>query len=464
MTANEPLSVSEAVNTVATTVASMPMLVVRGEVTGFRGPHSKGHCYFSVKDEKSKMDVIVWKSVYDACGFELHDGLDVIMTGRFDVYHSTGKLSFKATSIEAAGEGLLRQRVAELARRLEREGLMDEARKRKVPVFCTRVAVVTSLSGDVIEDVKRTLARRNPLVEIGAVNCSVQGATAPPTIVRALRVAAAWNPDAILLVRGGGTYEQLMCFNDESVARAIAACPVPVVTGIGHEPDTTIADMVADRRQSTPTAAAESVAPAFNEVERQTFERQRRLGKAMATMLSSRSSELAHLSSRAYLSADKLVSGLRLKVEGLGSRRCLEDPSDIIESRRSTLLETEQRLHDAIPKSLRARRDVIEDATERLVRVAPRIVSQPSVENARHRLLRVGERLLAPYDDRVARAAATLDALSPLKVLSRGYALARDEHGHVVTDASAVTVGELVNVTLARGSLSARVEGTDCGA
>ena len=261
------LSVSDAVSLAKQRVASTPTLVVTGEVTGFRGPNARsGHCYFQVKDDQSAMDVIVWKGTYQHAGIDLRDGMELELSGRFDVYQRTGRLSFVARSVSVAGEGLLRQRVAELALRLEREGLMDPARKRPIPRFCTRVAVVTSLSGSVIDDVKRTLSRRNPLVEIDEVGCKVQGEGAPATIIRALAVAAAARPEAILLVRGGGSFEDLMTFNDEALARAVAACPVPVVTGIGHEPDTSICDMVADRRASTPTAAAESVAPAIDEV------------------------------------------------------------------------------------------------------------------------------------------------------------------------------------------------------
>ena len=459
--ATSPLTVTEAVRAANRTVASMPTLVVRGEVTGFRGPHARtGHCYFSVKDPGTSMEVIVWKDDYEACGFKLRDGLEVILYGKFDVYTRTGKLSFKASSLEVAGDGLLRQRVAELARKLEREGLMDDDRKLRVPVFCNRIAVVTSLSGDVIEDVKRTLARRNPLVEITVVGCAVQGATAPPTIVNALRVAASTRPDAILLVRGGGSYEELMCFNDEGVARAIAACPVPVVTGIGHEPDTTIADMVADKRQSTPTAAAESIAPAFNEVERQTHDRQRRMVKAMQGMLDTRSTQLTHLATRAHSATDRRVSTARMRVEALGSRPCLSSPEGLVEARRVQLLETEQRLHDAIPKSLRLRRGTIDQFAQRLRGLAPRVTADHARElgNRTTQLRRIGGRLTVPYEELVARQAATLDALSPLKVLSRGYSVTRDEHGHVVTDARTVAVGSRVSVMLEKGSLLARVE------
>ena len=299
------LSVSDAVELAKGQVSHWPSMTVVGEVSGFRGPNARsGHCYFEVKDGGASMSVIVWRGTYQKLSFELRDGLEVQLTGKFDIYKSSGRMSFVASRVEASGEGLLRQRIAVLARRLQVEGLMDDRRKRPIPAFCSRVCVVTSLSGSVIEDVKRTLARRNPLVLIDVAGACVQGQQAPASIVRALGVAAASRPDAILLVRGGGSLEDLMCFNDEQVARAIADCPVPVVTGIGHEPDVTIADMVADRRCSTPTAAAESVAPAIDEVERQMNQRHVRLGRSMAALLETREASvesLARLSASASL-------------------------------------------------------------------------------------------------------------------------------------------------------------------
>ncbi|MDD5799861.1 MAG: exodeoxyribonuclease VII large subunit, partial [Coriobacteriales bacterium] len=197
------LSVTDAVGLAKGLVGNTPTLLVTGEVSGFRGPNARsGHCYFSVKDDSCAMDVIVWSSTYRRLGFQLKDGLEVQLSGKFDVYTHTGRLSFIARSLSVAGEGLLRQQVAALARKLQAEGLMDDSRKRHIPRFCTRVAVVTSLSGSVIDDVKRTLRRRNPLVQIDEVGCQVQGPGAPATIIHALRVAAAAKPDAILLVRG----------------------------------------------------------------------------------------------------------------------------------------------------------------------------------------------------------------------------------------------------------------------
>ena len=443
-TGQDALSVSEAVGLAKGNVSAWPSLSVTGEVSGFRGPNARsGHCYFEVKDDGASMSVIAWRGVYAHAGFELKDGLQIQLTGKFDIYKASGRLSFVASSMSVAGEGVLRQQVAELARKLEREGLMDPSRKRHIPAFCTRICVCTSLSGSVIEDVKRTLARRNPLVLIDVVGCSVQGAGAPATIVRALQVAAASNPDAVLLVRGGGSFEDLMCFNDESVARAVAECPVPVVTGIGHEPDTSIADMVADRRCSTPTAAAESVAPAIDDVERQMIQRQVRLGNSMRSMLER---EYAGVESAGKLAASAMAA--RLAREGaylnaLGSRPCLTDPAAGIHARQSELEQTSERLHGALPRLLRHSREVLDRDSQRLAGIAPRLLRVPNSE--------------------VSRLAATLDALSPLKVLGRGYSIARDENGHVVKDASSLCAGDSLSVQLGRGRIDAKVTSVDRG-
>ncbi len=305
----EALSVHEAVQIASNQVSSIPMLTVVGEVSGFRSPNARsGHCYFQLKDEESSLDAIVWKGIYQGCGFELRDGLKIQITGNFNIYKASGKMSFVAKRISVAGEGLLRQQVDALARKLQAEGLMDPERKRKIPRFCTRIAVVTSLSGSVIDDVKRTLARRNPLVEIQVANCKVQGEGAPQSIMAALDLAASVQPDAILLVRGGGSFEDLMTFNDEALARHVASMPVPVICGIGHEPDTSICDMVSDRRCSTPTAAAESVAPAIDDLAKVTADRSNRLALSMRRILEGERDGLDSLSSASTSSRAATVS------------------------------------------------------------------------------------------------------------------------------------------------------------
>jgi len=436
--ANAPLSVSDAVESVKNNVKSMPTLVVAGEVSGFRGPNARsGHCYFQVKDDTSSMDVIVWRNTYASLGTQLRDGLSVVLTGKFDVYVGTGKLSFIARSVELAGEGLLRQQVEALAKKLAAEGLMDESRKRPIPRFCTRVAVVTSLSGSVIDDVKRTLRRRNPLVELDVVGCAVQGPGAPQTIIHALQVAAQAVPEAILLVRGGGSFEDLMTFNDEALARAVAACPVPVITGIGHEPDTSICDMVSDRRSSTPTAAAESVAPAIDEVVSVVEARRQRMGIALGKLVSTEQLRTQGLADRATKSLQGRLSHERTLLDATARRRCLENPLGFVEERQTQLLQSEQRLHDAMPRVL--------DRDKRAVGLCA------------ERLRTTGEALTRPYEATMARMAASLDALSPLKVLARGYAITRDGNGHVVTDASKLSESSRVTVVLEKGSFDASV-------
>lgn len=438
--APQPISVSDAVGLAKAAVEHMPTLLVTGEVSGFRGPARTGHCYFQLKDDASAMDAIVWKGVYQASGVELRDGLQLLMAGHFQVYAPTGRLSFVARSLQVSGEGLLRQQVAALARRLEAEGLMDAARKRKIPQFCTRVAVVTSPTGSVIDDVKRTLARRNPLVELLVSGCAVQGEGAPAQIVRALARAAEARPDAILLVRGGGSFEDLMTFNDETLARAVAACPVPVITGIGHEPDTCICDMVADRRCSTPTAAAESVAPAFDEIARSFHDRERRLARVMANDLAGREQLVSQLGTRARQLVEAQLEGASLRLEALAARRCLQDPAATLEDRGMQLELTAQRLHDVPPRLMARRVREFVSAAGRLRDLAPRMLRQ--------------------HEGAVARSAAQLDALSPLRVLARGYAIVRDDEGHVVADAGRLSAGDELTLLLGRGRASATVTGT----
>lgn len=434
----QPLSVSDAVSLAKGAVSAWPTLTVNGEVSGFRGPNARsGHCYFEVKDDGAAMSVIVWRGTAQKMGFRLRDGLAVQLTGKFDIYKASGKLSFVASKVAVAGEGLLRQQVAELARRLEAEGLMAPERKRPVPAFCSRVCVVTSLSGSVIEDVKRTLARRNPLVEVDVVGASVQGAGAPATLIRALAVAADSRPDAILLVRGGGSFEDLMCFNDEGLARAISACPVPVVTGIGHEPDTSIADMVADRRASTPTAAAESVAPTIDEVERQMIQRQVRLGRSVSALFATREQQVASLSRLAGTAMASRLAHARAAVDAFATRSCLTDPYASIRSRQSDLAQTAERLNDALPRALAREAQATDGLAGRLCSTSARV--------------------LAPSEATLARLAASLDALSPLSVLARGYAIARTPEGHVVKGASELSPGDAVSVRLGTGSFEASV-------
>lgn len=458
------LTVTQAVGLAGATLAELPPITVLGEVSGFRGPYgARGHCYFQIKDESSSLECIIWGGVYKASPYELRNGLKMRFTGKFEVYARTGKMSFQISRFEPVGEGLLRQQVAALAEKLRREGLMDESRKRPIPAFCTRVAVVTSLSGAVIDDVKRTLRRRNPLVELICVGSKVQGEGAEAELIEALGRAAAIEPapDCILLVRGGGSFEDLMTFNDEALARAVAASPVPVITGIGHEPDTSICDMVSDRRCSTPTAAAESVAPAATELAELLATRERRLAAALSAMVADGKAGLSRALERASRAMGERLSREELSLRALAARPCLTRPDETVLRRAAELEQSADRLEAAMARGMERQAASLDALAARLP--APgSLIAEPrhALELALARLAREGRELTAARGADLARQAASLDALSPLKVLGRGYAIAYRE-GTVATSATTFAAGDELTVRFADGEVAAAVERVD---
>lgn len=455
------LSVSQAVELAANALDALPLLTVIGEVTGFRGPNARsGHCYFQIKDDAAAVDCIIWRGSYSKRSFDLRDGMQVQFTGNFNLYKPTGRMSFVAKTFTLAGEGLLRQQVAALAEKLRQEGLMDEARKRPIPAFCTRVAVVTSLSGAVIDDVKRTLRRRNPLVELMCVGSKVQGEGAPQELIEGLARAAAIEPapDCILLVRGGGSFEDLMTFNDESLARAVASCPIPVITGIGHEPDTSICDMVSDRRCSTPTAAAESVAPAMSDLIDLLHARERRLATATASLVRGVSGEVSVLGERLSSGMTTRLAQERRDLDAFASRGCLRSPGYIVERRRSEVAQTSDRLALAIERAQERFERALEGFSPRLAATSSQFAhNRHALELSSSRLRTAGEGMVGERGSLLGVQAAALDALSPLKVLARGYAIAYGEGG-VQVRAEAFAPGDALRVRFADGEVAATVD------
>lgn len=456
----DAVSVSQAIDIAAGALDRIPQLCVLGEVTGFRGPNARsGHCYFQIKDDSSAMDCIIWKGTYLKRAFDLRDGMQVHLTGSFNLYKAQGKMSFVARSFSLAGEGMLRQQVAALAEKLRREGLMDESRRR-IPAFCSRVAVVTSLSGAVIDDVKRTLRRRNPLVELICVGSKVQGEGAPEELIEGLRRAVAITPapDCILLVRGGGSFEDLMTFNDESLARAVAACPVPVVTGIGHEPDTSICDMVGDRRCSTPTAAAESVAPAITELAELLAAREHRLVQSFTSMAASARADLDASSMRAGRAMTQRLAQMDAALAASASRPCLMRPAFMVEQRSMDLARSAERFSSALVQSQQRYARELDALSPRLAASTSGLAAKRhALELAASRLSAAGPAMLSEPAARLAQGAAKLDALSPLGVLARGYSIAYSQD-RVATSTSAFAPGSRLRVRLADGDVYGTVD------
>jgi exodeoxyribonuclease VII large subunit len=409
------LTVTEAMTAARQALEGVRVRVV-GEVSEFNDKPGYKAAYFTVADGGAAMPCLMWRDQYLASGVSLRCGILVEMSGAFSAYVPKGRMQFTVRSLSLAGEGNLRLQVAALARKLEAEGLMRPERKRSLPRYPERIAVVTSPRGKAIHDVLRTLRRRYPLAELLVAGVAVEGDGAPAAIVEGLRVAAQCAPDVVLLVRGGGSYEDLMPFNAEAVARAVAACPVPVVTGIGHEPDDSIADMVADVRASTPTAAAETVAPSLDDLRALVA----REGRALVRALQNRVQAAAH------------------RVARLAERPVLRDPHAVLGVAAQALDVAAQRLARALPG--------------RLERDAQRLAY------SRDRLRRVGPRLTERVATQIATTSARLDDLSPLKILARGYAVCYAADGRtVLKEVASVEVDDTVSVRLRDGLIEANV-------
>ena len=418
MAEERALTVTEAMNGAKRALEGVRARVV-GEVSEFNDKPGYKAAYFTVSDGGASMPCLMWRDQYVASGVELRCGTLVEISGAFSAYVPKGRMQFAVRSLSLAGEGNLRLQVAKIARALEAEGLMRPERKRALPRFPERIAVVTSPRGKAIHDVLRTLRRRYPLAELLVAGVAVEGDGAVAAIVEGLRVASACSADVILLVRGGGSYEDLMPFNAEDVARAVAACPIPVVTGIGHEPDTSIADMVADLRASTPTAAAEAVAPAMSELEIALGRESRALGRAL----------------------EGRVRTAAMRVARLAERPVLRDPHAVLGPVEQTLDEAKRRLQRAIPERIERDR----------VRVAV----------ARDRVRRVGVRLLESPTARRDRRHDALEALSPLKILERGYSATYAADGHtVIRHIAQVGPRDSVRVRVSDGHIEATVTTT----
>lgn len=446
--AEEPsaLSVTEALALAESSLKKL-VLTVEGEVSELKDPNAFKAVFFSIAsdDGQSVMSCMMWRGQYESNGVELKLGARVRVKGQFGVYPKKGLMQFKVREFSLVGEGDLRQKVAALARCLSLEGLTSDERKRPIPRFCQRVAVVTSPHGKAIHDVIRTLRRRNPLVELLVFGVTVEGKDAPRQMIEALKLAGQHAPDAILLVRGGGSYEDLMPFNDEGLARSVAASPVPVVTGIGHEPDTTICDLVADRRRSTPTAAAESVAPAVQELADSLNKSTARLASLMTGQLSRR----------------------RERLESVASRPVLVDPrTALVTYRAEQLAMATDRLERAIPAMVSQRAHFCRMLGDRLQDLGPLLVrgyDKQLVAQASS-LRSAGTQLLDPTRRDLAAFAGKLEALSPLAVIARGYAIATDDTGAVVSTVSAVSEGDNLDVRVQDGTIHCRVAATQLAA
>ncbi len=367
---------------------------VRGELSNYK-IYPSGHHYFTLKDSESSLRCVMFKSSASRLRFRPENGMGVTVWGRVTVYPRDGAYQLYATQIMPEGTGDLQIAFEQLKAKLEGEGLFDPEHKKPLPRFPDRIAIITSSAGAAVHDMIRILGKRWPLAKVLPLPVRVQSVEAPSEIAGAIRYANEFDvADLIITGRGGGSIEDLWAFNDERVARAIYASRLPVISAVGHEPDVTISDYVADRRASTPSNAAEIAVPDCREIQELLTAYELRASQGMR----------------------KQLNNLRERLDACASRRVLTDPVTLVDNRRMEL------------------------------------------DRSRERLAAAEEKILAGKRQRFVAATAKLDAMSPLKVLTRGYAITHDEKGNSIRSAEQLHSGDKITLRLSDGSADCLVE------
>ncbi len=434
---DRPLRVSELSELIDAALKSgVPRQVrVLGEISNFR---DQTHWWFALKDEHARLDCVMFATAARRLAFRIDNGQEIVATGRVEHYAKQGRTQMYVERIEPVGAGALELRFRALCEELRALGWFDESRKRPLPLLPRRIAVLTSRTGAALQDVLDTMKRRCPAVEIALVDVRVQGDTAATEIARALRWVSdnhrSLALDAVLVTRGGGSIEDLWAFNERVVAEAIVRCAIPVVAAVGHETDTTIAELVADLRAATPTQAAMRLAPDRAALEQQLLQRQRRLTTHLRHYLDIARRDL----DRADLarSLNDALAAQRLRLERATARLAHARPQGQAAARRARLAETRARLHAVIRARLLGH-----DLPAR----------QRRLDNASIAILRQARM----RTDSLSRA---LDLASPTNVLKRGYSLTSLEDGRLLRDPSEARPGDQLITRLALGLVRSTVD------
>ena len=414
---------------------NLPLMWIRGELSNLKR-YDSGHCYFTLKDAEAQVDCVIFRHKLQYLGWRPENGMQVEVRACPTLYEARGKFQLNVETMRRSGLGALYEAYERLKSRLDKEGLFDPQRKRALPAFPRTMGIVTSLQAAALRDVLTTLKRRMPSLSIIVYPAPVQGEGAAQKIASAIGIAAARAEcDVLIVCRGGGSIEDLWAFNEEVVARAIHACAIPVVTGIGHETDFTIADFVADVRGPTPTAAAEIATPDCAELQQKLLHWQRALARVTLRALEQRMQRLDYLSKRLAHPGERLCERMR-------ALRHL--------TTRMRAAWQHRRQADAwCVRELGARMNAARAAPERLLR--------EHAERAR-RLHQTVARRLQVAADVLSRVEAHLKHLSPQHVLERGYTVTTTAAGKIVRDSTGLACDDELKLTFARGWASARVQ------
>ena len=417
---------------------TFPLVFVEGELGNVSRPAS-GHLYFTLKDARAQVRCALFKPKSQWLGFQPREGMKVLARGRLTLYEARGDYQMILDSLEEAGEGALRRAFEQLRARLQAEGLFDDARKRPLPAWPRRLAVITSPSGAAVQDVLSVLRRRFPLLEVEVLPVPVQGDGAAAQITAMLqRAATSGRYDVVLLARGGGSLEDLWAFNDEALARAVAASPVPVVSAIGHETDFSLSDFAADLRAPTPSAAAELLVPNRADLRLRLDGLQRRASSLQVHQLRQRAqrADRAGLRLNALRPEARLAAGRQRREDAL--RRLQSALRQRLQAHAASLRHARAVLHATRPqRRLQALREQLAASRPRLQAAVARRMQRDALQ--------------------LRGLARSLEAVSPLATIARGYSILQRDDGHVVQATGDVAVGHDLTARLADGRLHLQV-------
>lgn len=418
---------------------SFPPLWVEGEISNFVAPHS-GHWYFSLKDSAAQVRCAMFRANQRKLGFIPKDGMHVLIKARVSLYENRGEFQLICEAIEERGEGKLRRAYETLKKKLEAAGLFDAAHKKSLPTFPLSIGVITSATGAAIRDILTVLMRRFPCVSVIIYPSLVQGATAASTIVQALQIANQRKEcDVLILARGGGSLEDLWPFNEESVAHSIYQSQIPIISGIGHEIDFTIADFVADIRAPTPSAAAEIATPDKAELLQMFARYQQQIIRQIQNKMTAWGQQLAWI--QKHLSQQHPKRRLTEKMQRLDfyELNLIQQQIRLINTIQSKIKNLHIKFNHLIPQ-------------QRIQHL------QHQIHSYQQQSYNLITQILNKQQMSLAHAAAKLDALSPLATLKRGYAIATDGDQHVLRDANQVKIGDKIQVRLLKGSMDCQVD------
>lgn len=413
-------------------------IYVKGEISNYKR-HSSGHIYFTLKDDKARILAVMFSSSARKMRFEPENGMKVLIRGAITVFETSGQYQIYVNEMQPDGIGELFLAFEQLKEKLEKEGLFLSQHKKGLPSYPQAVGVVTSPTGAAIRDILTTIKRRYPIAKVMIYPALVQGNQAAPSIVNAIQLANQRKEvDVLIVARGGGSIEDLWPFNEESVARAIFQSIIPIVSGVGHETDTTIADFVSDKRAPTPTGAAEIAVPDTKELLERILNRKMRLTSVLREILNLENARLNRLS-KSY---------------------AFRYPRKLYEQKLEHLDRTVERTNRILDQLIKNKADTLSQVEKRLIRNHPNQIINLAKERLiqfERRLQRSAKNVVDGKQKEYTFILQTLDFLSPLKIMERGYSLVYDENEHLIKKVKDVEVGQKIRITLNNGQVRAQV-------